>query len=75
MAALFLLVLVMKPAFEVLIRLVPLFPIPLVLALEWWAVSKYEFSRLGVVVFRAVYVVFVVLAAYATYVLAMIALD
>lgn len=67
--------LAMAPAerliFEVLTRSAPLFPLPLVLALEQLALSRLDFSFWGCVAFRAAYLLCLVLAVYLTYVLAM----
>ena len=52
--------------FEAVTLLLPLIPIPLVLALERWAVSKYEFSRGGAMLFRGAYVVSFLGSCYAT---------
>jgi len=72
MVAISLLVLVAKLLLEVLARLSPLLPIPLVLFLEWCVVSKYEFSRAGLVIFRAAYLICVLAAVFLTYTLGMI---
>ena len=56
-------------SFVALARLSPLLPIPPVLTLEWWAASKFEFSKVGLVLFRVAYVVAVVFSVFVTYML------
>ena len=73
MAAIFALVLVVKLASAVLIRLLPLIPIPLVLILEWPVVSRCESPRLGLIFFRVAYVLSLLIAVVATYALALLA--
>lgn len=75
MAVISLLLLAAKLSFVVLALLSPLLPLPLVLGLEWWALTKYEFSRAGLLAFRVAYVVAVLFAVCATYVLGLIAWD
>lgn len=75
MAVISLLLLEAKLLFAVLVRLSPLLPIPLVLILESWAVSKCEFSRGQLLVFRVGYVVSVFFAVCATFVLGVIAWE
>lgn len=52
--------------FEVVTLLLPLTPLPLVLALELWAVSKYEFSPRGVAFFRLAYMASLIASCYVT---------
>ena len=67
-----LLILVAKPLLEALARLSPLLPIPLVLALERWAASRLEFSWVGELLFRVVYLACALLAVFATYFLGLL---
>lgn len=75
MVAIFQLVLVVRVIFAVLVRSLPLLPIPLVLETERWLVSNYVFSRLEVVVLRVSYLMFLLISVYLTYVLALICWD
>jgi hypothetical protein len=72
MVAIFQSALAVRPLFVVLIQLLPLIPLPLVLGLELWAVSKYEFSRVGAMAFRVAYLVAVFVSCYVSYLLAVI---
>ncbi len=72
MAETYLVVLVAKRSFGVLVQLTPIIPVPLILGLEWLAVSKCELCRVGAVMFRLTYLCGLLFAIYATYVLAMI---
>jgi hypothetical protein len=72
MAVICLSLLAAKLLFVVLARLSPLLPLPLVLATERWALTKYEFSRVGAMAFQAAYVASVFVSCYVSYLLAMI---
>ncbi len=52
--------------FEVVTLLLPLTPLPLLLVLESWVVSKYEFSRGEAVLFRMAYVISLLASCCAT---------
>ena len=71
MAVSFPVLLAEKLILEDVIRLLPLLPLPTVLVLEQWAVSRFEFSRAGVVTFRAVYLLGLFWAICSTYILGM----
>ena len=78
MADLLLFLVVEKHLFAVLTLLfpmLPLLPLLLVLALERLVASKHAFSRMGLVLFRVVYVASVLGASYVTFVLALILWD
>jgi hypothetical protein len=58
--------------FVVATRLAPLFPLPSLLAIESWALSKFSFSSVQMVWVRIYYLLLIVICVYLTYVLAMI---
>ena len=69
MAVIFLSVLEARLPFEVLARLSPLLPIPLVLGLERLVLTKYELSGVSLLGFRLAYLLAILLAVLATFVL------
>ena len=75
MVGISLMALAVKSLIGFLTQLSPLLPIPLVLVLECWAVSKCEFSRGWAFVFRLAYVTSILFATFATYILGMIVWD
>ena len=75
MAGLMLIALRLTRLLGVLVLLLPMLPLPTVLALERWVVSKYEFSLFGVIVFRVAYLVWLFLASYLTFAMGVMVWD